>query len=71
MNFVFYYLIGLPVGLSLALLTDLGATGMWTGLCIAVFLTVSILVIITLAAHLNLAQQQFVNKYYTLGFLCL
>ena len=40
MNFVFYYLIGLPVGISLALLTDLGATGMWTGLSIAVFLTV-------------------------------
>jgi Na+-driven multidrug efflux pump len=41
MNFVFYYLIGLPVGISLALLTDLGATGMWTGLSVAVFLTVS------------------------------
>ena len=41
MNFVFYYLIGLPIGISLALLTDLGATGMWTGLCVAVFLTVS------------------------------
>ena len=41
LNFAFYYLIGLPVGISLALLTDLGATGMWTGLCVAVFLTVS------------------------------
>ena len=40
MNFGYYYMIGLPVGISLALLTDLGATGMWTGLLVAVFLTV-------------------------------
>ena len=41
MNFVFYYMIGLPMGTSLAVLTDLGTTGMWIGLCVAVFLTVS------------------------------
>ena len=42
MNFAYYYLIGLPIGISLALLTDLGATGMWIGLLIAVFITVSV-----------------------------
>ena len=31
-NFVTFYLIGLPAGVCLALLTDLGALGMWTGL---------------------------------------
>ena len=36
MYFVYYYLIGLPIRISLALLTDLGATGMWTALCVAV-----------------------------------
>ena len=46
MNFVYYYLIGLPIGISLALLTDLGAMGMWTGLCVAVFMTVSGLVVL-------------------------
>ena len=53
MNFVFYYLIGLPVGISLALLTDLGATGMWTGLCVAVFLTVSCLIMMVALQYYN------------------
>ena len=43
MNFAYYYMIGLPIGISLELLTDLGTTGMWTGLLIAVFITVSLL----------------------------
>ena len=30
-----FYFSGLPIGISLALLTDLGAFGMWIGLAIA------------------------------------
>ena len=31
-NFICYYAIGLPVGITLALKTDMGTIGLWTGL---------------------------------------
>ena len=34
-NFVCYYIIGLPLGISLALLTKLGVTGIWIGVGVA------------------------------------
>ena len=34
-NFVCYYLIGLPIGISLALPVGMGSKGMWIGLSIA------------------------------------
>ncbi|XP_019859010.1 PREDICTED: multidrug and toxin extrusion protein 1-like isoform X1 [Amphimedon queenslandica] len=34
-NFIAFYIIGLPIGISLALLTDLGSRGMWSGLATA------------------------------------
>ena len=34
-NFVSYYLIGLPLGISLALVVGLGTKGMWIGLSLA------------------------------------
>ncbi|XP_064394643.1 multidrug and toxin extrusion protein 1-like isoform X2 [Halichondria panicea] len=34
-NFSVFYLVGLPIGVCLALLTDLGTLGMWIGLSIA------------------------------------
>ena len=36
-NFIAFYIIGLPIGISLALLTDLGSRGMWSGLTIAAY----------------------------------
>ena len=33
-NFVSYYVIGLPLGITLALVVGLGAKGMWIGLCL-------------------------------------
>ena len=33
-NFISYYIFGLPIGIPLALATDLGITGMWIGLLI-------------------------------------
>ena len=38
-----YYLIGLPTGISLALLTDLGTFGMWIGLGVANGLQVGVI----------------------------
>ncbi len=40
-NFVVFYIVGLPTGISLAFLTDLGTLGMWIGLGIASFIQVS------------------------------
>ena len=41
-NFVSYYIFGLPVGIVLALVADLGALGVWSGLIIADVLQVQI-----------------------------
>ena len=38
-----YYVFGLPIGISLALATDLGIKGMWIGLNIANFIQVKFL----------------------------
>lgn len=40
-NFVVFYVVGLPIGISLAVLTDLNTLGMWIGLSIASFSQVS------------------------------
>ena len=40
MNFVSYYVFGLPVGIVLALVADLGALGAWSGLIIGSILQV-------------------------------
>ena len=34
-NFCSYYIVGLPIGIVLALVADLGALGLWSGLGIA------------------------------------
>ncbi len=34
-NFTCYYIVGLPIGICLALLADLGVMGMWIGIGIA------------------------------------
>lgn len=34
-NFVCYYLIGLPLGICLALLANLGVVGIWIGISVA------------------------------------
>ena len=39
-NFFCYYVIGLPIGIVLALVADLGALGMWSGLIIGSILQV-------------------------------
>ena len=34
-NFICYYMFGLPLGICLALLVDLGVVGMWIGISVA------------------------------------
>ncbi len=41
-NFSVFYLVGLPIGVCLALLTDLRTLGMWIGLSVASFTQVGI-----------------------------
>ena len=41
-NFVSYYVIGLPIAIVLALVADLGALGVWSGLIVADILQVQI-----------------------------
>ena len=36
-NFVSYYIIGFPVGTTLAIVAGMGALGMWIGLLLASF----------------------------------
>ena len=50
-NFIAFYIIGLPIGISLALLTDLGSVGMWTGMTIAAYFQLSCLLVFL--CHLN------------------
>ena len=45
-NFICYYLIGLPLGIALALKVGLKAKGMWIGLSTADLIQVCILIII-------------------------
>ena len=45
-NFICYYLIGLPLGIALALKVGLNAKGMWIGLSTADLIQVCILIII-------------------------
>lgn len=42
-NFIAYYLVGLPIGISLALAAKMGALGMWMGLASASFVQVMML----------------------------
>ena len=53
MNFVSYYIIGLPIAIVLALVADLGALGIWSGLFIADILQVQYTVhnIILVSSH--------------------
>ena len=46
-----YYVFGLPIGISLALATDLGVKGMWIGLNIANFIQVEYLYNSSLILH--------------------
>jgi MATE family multidrug resistance protein len=39
-NFISYYVVGLPLGISLALVVGLKAKGMWIGLSVAVSMQV-------------------------------
>lgn len=41
-NFICYYIVGLPIGICLALLANLGVMGMWIGIGIADTLQVKV-----------------------------
>jgi MATE family multidrug resistance protein len=45
-NLVGYWVIGLPVGAWLCFWRDYGAVGMWSGLCLALVLIASVLVVV-------------------------
>ena len=42
-NFICYYIVGLPIGICLALLANLGVVGIWIGIGIADILQVKFL----------------------------
>ena len=39
-NFIAYYIVALPIGISLALAAEMGTLGMWMGLACASFVQV-------------------------------
>ena len=48
-TFIAFYLVGLPIGISLALATDLGVVGMWVGLLCGSVTHAAIYIVILLA----------------------
>ena len=50
-NFTVFYLIGLPIGISLALLADMRTLGMWIGLGIATTLQCAIFSVVLLSMN--------------------
>ena len=53
-NFVCYYMVGLPLGICLALLVNLGVVGMWIGISVADTLQVVFGVFITFHSLIDL-----------------
>lgn len=61
-NFFVYYVVGLPIGVCLALLTSLGTLGMWIGLTIGIMAQCFIYVIILFTLNWNkLAEKAMKN----------
>ncbi|KAH7853873.1 hypothetical protein Vadar_007542 [Vaccinium darrowii] len=59
-----YYLIGIPVGITLAFVYHFGGKGLWTGIIVALFAQASFLAIITLRTDWEKEAKKASNRVY-------
>nr|AHI48499.1 multidrug and toxic extrusion transporter [Vaccinium corymbosum] len=59
-----YYLIGIPIGLTLAFVYHFGGKGLWTGIIVALFAQASFLAIITLRTDWEKEAKKASNRVY-------